>query len=33
MQQTLERAGIQKGWDYAMNALEMGSLMRQLRML
>src|SRR4028119_868742 len=33
MQQALERAGIKsnKGWDYAMNALEMGSLMRQLR--
>jgi 6,7-dimethyl-8-ribityllumazine synthase len=33
MQQALERAGIKsnKGWDYAMNALEMGSLMRQWR--
>ena len=33
MQQALERAGIKAnhGWDYAMNALEMGSLMRQLR--
>ena len=33
MQQALERAGIKsnKGWDYGMNALEMGSLMRQLR--
>jgi 6,7-dimethyl-8-ribityllumazine synthase len=33
MQQALERAGIKsnKGWDYAMNALEMASLMRQLR--
>ncbi len=33
MQQALERAGIKsnKGWDYAMNAIEMGSLMRQLR--
>lgn len=33
MQQALERAGIKsnQGWDYAMNALEMGSLMRQLR--
>ncbi|PPS42364.1 6,7-dimethyl-8-ribityllumazine synthase [Chroococcidiopsis sp. TS-821] len=32
MQQALERAGIKsnKGWDYAMNALEMGNLMRQL---
>lgn len=32
MQQALERAGIKsnKGWDYAMNALEMASLMRQL---
>ena len=35
MQQALERAGIKsnKGWDYAMNALEMASLMRQLRSL
>ena len=33
MQQALERAGIKsnKGWDYAMNALEMGSLMRRIR--
>ena len=33
MQQALERAGIKsnKGWDYAMNALEMGSLMRVWR--
>lgn len=33
MQQALERAGIKsnKGWDYAMNALEMASLMRKLR--
>ena len=33
MQQALERAGIKSnhGWDYAMNALEMASLMRQLR--
>jgi len=33
MQQALERAGIKsnKGWDYAMNALEMASLMRQVR--
>ncbi|MDF2388174.1 6,7-dimethyl-8-ribityllumazine synthase [Nostoc ellipsosporum NOK] len=33
MQQALERAGIKAnhGWDYAMNALEMASLMRQLR--
>lgn len=32
MQQALERAGVKsnKGWDYAMNALEMGNLMRQL---
>lgn len=32
MQQALERAGIKNnhGWDYAMNALEMASLMRQL---
>lgn len=35
MQQALERAGIKsnKGWDYAMNALEMASLMRQVRSL
>jgi 6,7-dimethyl-8-ribityllumazine synthase len=33
MQQALERAGIKSnhGWDYALNALEMASLMRQLR--
>lgn len=33
MQQALERAGIKsnKGWDYAMNALEMASLMRQFK--
>ncbi|MFH7029616.1 MAG: 6,7-dimethyl-8-ribityllumazine synthase [Heteroscytonema crispum UTEX LB 1556] len=33
MQQALERAGIKSnlGWEYAMSALEMGSLMRQLR--
>ncbi|NCJ05329.1 6,7-dimethyl-8-ribityllumazine synthase [Synechococcales cyanobacterium C] len=32
LQQALERAGIKsnKGWDYAMNALEMASLMQQL---
>jgi 6,7-dimethyl-8-ribityllumazine synthase len=32
MQQALERAGIKSnhGWDYALNALEMASLMRQL---
>ncbi|MEH1842705.1 MAG: 6,7-dimethyl-8-ribityllumazine synthase [Nostoc sp.] len=32
MQQALERAGIKgnHGWDYALNALEMASLMRQL---
>lgn len=32
MQQAMERAGIKsnKGWDYAMNALEMASLMRSL---
>ncbi|MBV9389499.1 MAG: 6,7-dimethyl-8-ribityllumazine synthase [Chroococcidiopsidaceae cyanobacterium CP_BM_ER_R8_30] len=31
MQQALERAGIKsnKGWEYAMNALEMASLLRQ----
>lgn len=35
MQQALERAGIKsnKGWDYAMNAIEMASLMRQVRAL
>lgn len=33
MQQALERAGIKsnKGWDFAMNALEMASLMHQLQ--
>lgn len=33
MQQALERAGVKsnKGWEYAMNALEMASLMRQIR--
>ncbi|MFN6567878.1 6,7-dimethyl-8-ribityllumazine synthase [Nostoc minutum NIES-26] len=33
MQQALERAGIKAnhGWDYALNALEMANLMRQLR--
>jgi 6,7-dimethyl-8-ribityllumazine synthase len=33
MQQALERAGIKSnlGWEYAMSALEMASLMRQLR--
>ncbi len=33
MQQALERAGIKsnQGWNYAMNALEMASLMRQIR--
>lgn len=32
MQQALERAGIKSnlGWEYAMSALEMGSLMKQL---
>jgi 6,7-dimethyl-8-ribityllumazine synthase len=32
MQQALERAGIKsnKGWEYAMNAIEMASLMRQV---
>lgn len=35
MQQALERAGVKsnKGWDYAMSALEMASLMRQVRSL
>jgi 6,7-dimethyl-8-ribityllumazine synthase len=35
MQQALERAGIKsnKGWDYAMSAIEMGSLMRQVKAL
>jgi 6,7-dimethyl-8-ribityllumazine synthase len=34
MQQALERAGIKsnKGWDFALNALEMASLMQQLRL-
>ncbi|BAZ03424.1 6,7-dimethyl-8-ribityllumazine synthase [Calothrix sp. NIES-3974] len=33
MQQALERAGIKgnHGWDYAMTALEMATLMRQIR--
>lgn len=33
MQQALERAGIKsnKGWDYGMNAIEMASLMQQIR--
>ncbi|NET47258.1 MAG: 6,7-dimethyl-8-ribityllumazine synthase [Merismopedia sp. SIO2A8] len=33
MQQALERAGIKSnlGWNYAMNALEMASLMRQFK--
>jgi 6,7-dimethyl-8-ribityllumazine synthase len=33
MQQALERAGIKNnnGWDYALNALEMASLMQQFR--
>jgi 6,7-dimethyl-8-ribityllumazine synthase len=33
MQQALERAGIKsnKGWDYAMGAIEMANLMRQVR--
>ncbi len=33
MQQALERAGIKsnKGWDYAMNAIEMASLMQVLK--
>lgn len=33
LQQALERAGIKsnKGWEYAMSALEMATLMRQLR--
>ncbi|MFK0733981.1 MAG: 6,7-dimethyl-8-ribityllumazine synthase [Gloeotrichia echinulata GP01] len=33
MQQALERAGIKgnHGWEYAMNAIEMATLMRQLR--
>lgn len=35
MQQAMERAGIKsnKGWDYAMSAIEMASLMRQVRSL
>lgn len=34
LQQALERAGIKsnKGWDYAMGAIEMASLMRQMRL-
>lgn len=33
MQQALERAGIKsnKGWDFAMSAIEMASLMRQVK--
>jgi len=33
MQQALERAGIKsnKGWEYAMNAIEMASLMQEIR--
>ncbi|NEO18916.1 6,7-dimethyl-8-ribityllumazine synthase, partial [Moorena sp. SIO4A5] len=33
MQQALERAGIKsnKGWDYAMNAIEMANLIRSFR--
>ncbi|MCS7292883.1 MAG: 6,7-dimethyl-8-ribityllumazine synthase, partial [Gloeomargarita sp. SKYBB_i_bin120] len=33
LQQAIERAGVKsnKGWEYAMNALEMASLMRQVR--
>lgn len=33
MQQALERAGIKSnlGWEYGMSAIEMGSLMRQVR--
>jgi 6,7-dimethyl-8-ribityllumazine synthase len=33
LQQALERAGIKAnhGWDYAMSALEMASLMKQIR--
>jgi 6,7-dimethyl-8-ribityllumazine synthase len=35
MQQALERAGIKSnlGWEYAMSAIEMASLMRQVRSL
>ncbi|MDW8400915.1 MAG: 6,7-dimethyl-8-ribityllumazine synthase [Gloeomargarita sp. SKYGB_i_bin116] len=35
LQQAIERAGVKsnKGWEYAMNALEMASLMRQVRAL
>jgi 6,7-dimethyl-8-ribityllumazine synthase len=35
MQQALERAGIKSnhGWDYAINALEMASLMRQIKIV
>jgi 6,7-dimethyl-8-ribityllumazine synthase len=34
MQQALERAGIKsnKGWEYAMNAIEMANLMRQIHL-
>jgi 6,7-dimethyl-8-ribityllumazine synthase len=34
MQQALERAGIKsnKGWEYAMNAIEMATLMRQVNL-
>jgi 6,7-dimethyl-8-ribityllumazine synthase len=33
LQQALERAGIKsnKGWEYAMGAIEMATLMRQMR--
>jgi 6,7-dimethyl-8-ribityllumazine synthase len=33
MQQALERSGIKSnlGWNYAMSALEMGTLMRQVK--
>jgi 6,7-dimethyl-8-ribityllumazine synthase len=32
MQQALERAGVKSnlGWNYALNALEMASLMKQI---
>ncbi len=35
LQQAIERAGVKsnKGWEYAMHALEMASLMRQVRSL
>jgi 6,7-dimethyl-8-ribityllumazine synthase len=35
MQQALERAGIKsnKGWDFAMSAIEMASLMKQIKAL